>query len=100
MRKKKFKSIGSDIDPVVSQLENGNFLGDEITGLSLPETQSSFKVRVANSDTKVGQSNGYRMIYYVVKDEKVIYLLTLYYKKDKEDISNREIVQLIKDYCL
>lgn len=58
------------------------------------------KVRVANSDTKSGTSNGYRLIYYVVKTDGTIYLLTIYYKKDKENITNKEIQELILKYCI
>ena len=31
-------------------------------------------------NTRVGKSNGYRIIYYVVKDDKEIYLITIYDK--------------------
>lgn len=59
------------------------------------------KVRVANTDTKVGKSNGYRVIYYAVKNDCEIYLLTIYYKKDDKRIpNNREIEDIVKKYCL
>ena len=59
------------------------------------------KVRIANTDTRVGKSNGYRMIYYVVKNDYEIYLLTIYYKKEDNKIpSNKEIEALVKEYCL
>lgn len=58
------------------------------------------KVRITNSDTHSGKSNGYRLIYYAVKTDGTIYLLTIYYKKDKENISNKEIQELILKYCL
>lgn len=58
------------------------------------------KVRIANSDSKSGKSNGYRLIYYAEKSDGTIYLLTLYYKKDKENITNKEIQELILKYCM
>ena len=58
------------------------------------------KVRIANSDTHSGKSNGYRLIYYAVKTDGTIYLLTIYYKKDKENIPNKEIQELILKYCI
>lgn len=58
------------------------------------------KVRVANSDTNSGKSNGYRLIYYAVKNDGTIYLLTIYHKKDKENITNKEIQELILKYCM
>jgi mRNA-degrading endonuclease RelE of RelBE toxin-antitoxin system len=38
---------------------------------------------------KVGKSNGYRLIYYVVKDDREIYLLTIYYKKEDKLIPTK-----------
>lgn len=59
------------------------------------------KVRIANTDTRMGKSNGYRMIYYAIKEDESAYLLSIYYKKDdKRVLSNEEIVELVKEYCM
>ena len=59
------------------------------------------KVRVANSDTKMGKSNGYRIIYYAVRNDGKVYLLTIYYKKDDKNIpTNKEIEKLVEKYCI
>lgn len=63
------------------------------------EHESSYKVRAANTNINVGKSNGYRLVYYAIKDDSTIFLLTIYYKKDKEDISAKEIVSLISMFC-
>lgn len=100
LKKKKFKHILDDVDEVVKELEKGNLLGDAIPGLVFDDNET-VKVRIANTDTKVGKSNGYRMIYYVVKNDYEIYLLTIYYKKEDNRIpSNKEIEELVKEYCL
>ncbi|MFM9276689.1 type II toxin-antitoxin system RelE/ParE family toxin [Paenibacillus jiagnxiensis] len=98
-KKKKYRKIEDDVSEIVSELESGNLIGDEITGLRLPDNQSSYKVRAANSDSKVGKSNGYRIIYYVIRDDQEIFLLTIYSKKDKEDIPKEEITDIINAYC-
>jgi mRNA-degrading endonuclease RelE of RelBE toxin-antitoxin system len=98
-RKKKFNHIEDDLDEIIGELEQGNLLGDEIKELKLPQNEHTYKVRAANTDTKAGKSNGYRLIYYVVKDDRTIFLLTIYYKKDREDISEKEIIYLIDTYC-
>lgn len=99
-KKKKFKHVVDDVAEVVAELEQGNLVGDPIPGLIF-DNDVTIKVRIANSDTKVGKSNGYRMIYYVVKSDSEIYLLTLYYKKEDNNIpSNDEIKDLVKEYCL
>lgn len=100
IKKKKFKKILDDVEEVVKELEKGNLIGDAIPGLTF-EDNATIKVRIANSDTKEGKSNGYRVIYYAVKSDCEIYLLTIYYKKDDNRIpSNKEIEALVKEYCL
>lgn len=100
-KKKKFKNITDDIDSVVKDLELGNLVGDIITDIDIPIDNHTYKVRAANSNTKVGKSNGYRIIYYVIKDDKEIYLITIYYKKEDKSIpTKKEIVSIIKEYCV
>ena len=99
--RRKFKSIEDDIEEIVFQLKRGEFIGDIIKGLKINDTRDNVvKVRVANSDTHVGKSNGYRIIYLNKKSKGVIHLLTIYYKKEKSNISNKELQELILKYCL
>lgn len=101
VKKKGFHKIGDDIKKVTDQLEKGNLIGDEIPKLKLEVEGHTYKVRTTNTDTKEGQSNGYRIIYYAIKDDKEVYLLTIYYKKDDNRVpSNREIVELVEKYCV
>ena len=48
--------IGSDIKAVTDELQKGNLIGTEIPGLKIPTDGHTFKVRSANTDTKMGQS--------------------------------------------
>lgn len=101
IKKKKFKHIGEDIKAVTDELEKGNLIGTEIPGLKMQTDGHTFKVRSANTDTRMGQSNGYRIIYCVVRDDEEVYLLTIYYKKDDIRIpSNSEIIELVEKYCM
>lgn len=98
---KRFKSVADDVDEIVKELEKGNLLGDVIPNLEMKDNDNNVvKVRIANSDTHAGKSNGYRLIYYAEKSDGTIYLLTMYYKKDKDNISNKEIQELILKYCI
>ena len=100
IKKKKFISIGKDIKRVTDELEQGNLIGDEVPNLNKLGDGHIIKVRAANSDMKVGQSNGYRILYYAIKDDMEIYLLTIYYKKDDNRIpSDIEISSLVDKYC-
>lgn len=99
--KKKFKSVADDVDEIVEELEKGNLQGTVVPNLEMKDNENNIlKVRIANSDTKSGKSNGYRLIYYAEKSDGTIYLLTLYYKKEKENITNKEIQELILKYCI
>ena len=97
--KLKHKKIDSDIQEVIESLKDGSLVGDSIPELKLPEDESAFKVRMVNSSMKVGKRKGYRIIYYVIKNEKEIFLLTIYSKQEKGNISTKEIVGLIEQYC-
>ena len=96
LRKKKFSKINDDVETVTVELEQGNLVGDKLEGFNLPENTAAYKVRVANSSTNVDKSHGFRLIYYVVIEEK-IYLVTIYSKKDDIRVpSDKQIELLIK----
>lgn len=96
IRKKKFLKIHADIKTVTDELEQGNLVGDKLDNLNLPANTAVYKVRIANSSTNVGKSDGFKIIYYVVIEEK-IYLATIYSKKDDSRVpSDKQIELLIK----
>lgn len=98
--KKRFPKIDDDIEKMVQQLEEGNLLGSMIYDIHLPNDESVYKLRVANTSAKQGKSGGFRLIYYVVRNEREIYLLAIYSKTDKSNISQTDIMELIKRYCI
>lgn len=82
---------------MTNALAEGNFIGDKLEDIELDEGTAAYKVRVANSSTNSGKSNGFRIIYYVVIDEK-IYLLTIYSKKDDNRVpTDKQISLMIKN---
>lgn len=101
IKKKKYKHIYKDISPILEDLKQGIFHGDVIGDLKLGAENNTYKIRAVNSDTKQGKSNGYRLIYYVQHEDKLVFLVTIYYKKDDDRVpTNEEIVELIREYCL
>jgi len=60
---KRYRSIRNDVQPVIEQLQAGNFIGDRIPGMG--EDYIILKVRVKNSNIQKGKSAGYRLIYQV-----------------------------------
>ena len=92
---KKYRQVPTDLQAVLEQLQLGEFLGDRIPGLGSPV----MKVRMRNSDTQKGKSGGYRLIYWI-SSTKLIVLLDIYSKSDREDIEIDEICQIIKGFSI
>jgi mRNA-degrading endonuclease RelE of RelBE toxin-antitoxin system len=90
---KKYRNIRQELQPIINQLEQGELLGDQISGIGYPV----FKLRVKNSDINKGKSGGYRLIYYL-KTSTGIVLLTIYPKSEQSDIEADEIRDIITEY--
>jgi mRNA-degrading endonuclease RelE of RelBE toxin-antitoxin system len=83
---KKYPHIRSDVQPIIEQIQRGEFVGDKVqrTGYTI------FKVRIRNSDVSRGKSGGYRVIYYL-KTATAVILVTIYSKTEQSDISSAKI---------
>lgn len=86
---KKYKSIKSDFESFLDNLENNLDQG-------VPLGQDCYKVRMAITSKNKGKSGGARIITCVkITKEKVI-LLSIYDKKEQDSISDNEIDKLLK----
>ena len=65
---KRFRSIRQDLAPLIDQFQGGETPGDLISGVKY----QIFKVRLKNSDIQKGKSAGYRILYYVKKETKIV----------------------------
>ncbi|MEG4395566.1 type II toxin-antitoxin system RelE/ParE family toxin [Microcoleus sp. BROC3] len=100
---KKYRQIRLDTQPVIEQIQAGNFIGDRIPGMG--EDYIILKVRVKNSNIQKGKSAGYRMIDQV-ESPSIVLLLTIYSKSVKRsypegnraDISLNEIRSIITEF--
>ena len=90
---KRYRSIRNDLQPFIEQLQAGEILGDRIAGVKY----QVFKVRLKNSNIQKGKSGGYRVIYYLKTDEKIV-LATIYSKSDFSDVSHETIEAVIANY--
>jgi len=93
IRKRKYISINRDIISAKKEIANGNFVGDKLDNLKLP-CGDVYKVRLPNSSTHDGKSNGFRLLYYAVLEEKV-YLLSIYSKKDDNRVLNDKQIAVL-----
>ena len=89
---KKYRSIRSDIQPLIDQLFSGERPGDHVPGSSL----TIFKVRLKNSDIQKGKRSGYRCIYYLKTREDII-LVTIYSKSEQSDISAERLHAILRE---
>ena len=63
-------------------------------GISLGD--GIYKVRIANSDKNKGKSAGYRLITLLKIVDTEIYLIYLYDKSDLENITEKELDEMIR----
>lgn len=95
-KKKKYTKVYSDITEIVNKLKQGIFIGDIIDNIPKKDNNDTYKVRSVNSSINVGTSNGFRLIYHVIKNDREVYLVTIYSKKDdKKVLSKKDIADLI-----
>lgn len=88
-----YRSIRNDLQPLIYDLQSGNFMGDQIAGTGY----TVFKVRLKNSDIQKGKSSGYRVIYQI-KDNHCVLMLLIYSKSDQTDISVKQIQDMISNF--
>jgi mRNA-degrading endonuclease RelE of RelBE toxin-antitoxin system len=86
---KKHKSLKSDLASLFSSLEINPKQGK-------PLGKDCYKIRMAISDKGKGKSGGARIITCVRVTAEKIYLISIYDKSEKEDISVKELNELMK----
>lgn len=96
---KKYPKSEDEFKKVFEQLERGELIGVAYDGLGLPESEDVYKVMVANIDANRSPKNGFRMIYYVIKNDEIIYMLAVYAKKEVQNLKQSEVKELLRKYC-
>lgn len=87
---KKFKLLKSDLKQAVDEIKTKNDLGVYL-GFNL------FKKRVKNSSIPTGKSAGFRVIIYQQIENKIV-LISIYSKTEKENLTDEELSEIIKQY--
>ena len=86
--KKKYSSFKEDLLELVKILKDDPFIGT-------PLGQNCYKIRLAIKSKGKGKSGGARVITHLYLKDEIIYLLSIYDKSKKENISDHEIKKLI-----
>lgn len=90
--RKKYSHIQDDLNPIINALQRGETPGDQLQGVGVP----IFKVRAPNRDSQSGKSGGYRLLYYL-KTQAFVFLIDIYTKTERQDISAAEVKLLIDE---
>src|SRR4051812_48564665 len=90
---KKYSGIANDLKVLTNRLEVGETPGDQIQGIGY----TVYKARLRNRDASRGKSGGFRVIYYLKTEEKLL-LVYIYSKTERVDISADEIRRMIEEY--
>jgi len=98
VRKKKFRKLPKQIAELGEELSQGKFSGTLVKRVEKPIKYDEYKLRLPNEDANEGKSNGYRVIYAVMQKNKLVLLITVYYKKEIETVSQEYIDGLIEMY--
>ena len=80
---KKYKKLRDAVEKVVVELKK-----NPKAGVALQ--YNCYKIRMANSSTSTGKSGGFRVIYYFIDEKSNLYLMNIYSKTKKENISEYE----------
>jgi hypothetical protein len=86
---KKHRSLKSDLNKLIDSLEENPTQGE-------PLGKDCYKVRMAITSKGKGKSGGSRVITCVKIVNQTAYLLTIYDKSDKENISDKELDELLR----
>ena len=86
---KTYKQVSNDLELLKKQLILNPKTGIELGG-------KCFKLRLANSSIPTGKSGGFRVVTYYIDDNDTIRLLLIYSKSEKENISNKELEDVLK----
>ncbi len=86
---KKFPSLKKEIQELIRELKE-----DPEKGTSIGH--NCYKIRFAITSKGKGKSGGARVITHLVFKNDTVYLLTIYDKSDIENLTDKEILELIK----
>ena len=85
---KKYPSLKSELANLITELKTNPDQGTAIGN-------SCYKIRISIASKGKGKSGGARVIANVIVVEKTVYLLTIYDRSEKENLLDKELLQLL-----
>ncbi len=86
---KNYKLITNDLKELKEELLKNPKTGTELGN-------NCYKIRLANSSIPTGKSGGFRVITYYIDKNDVIRLLSIYSKTQKDNITDKELQEVIE----
>ena len=86
---KKYASLKNELLELVQELK-------ETPELGIPIGKSCYKIRMVITAKGKGKSGGARLITYVIIEHETLYLLSIYDKSYKENLTDKELEELLK----
>ncbi len=87
---KKYPSFKTDLSRIIEGLKK-----DPVQGA--PLGKDCYKIRMAITSKGKGKSGGARLITCIVIKEETVFLLTVYDKSEKENITDAELTDLLNE---
>ena len=85
---KKFSSLKEEYSTLIKELEENPEKG-------IPMSNNCFKIRLAIASKGRGKSGGARIITHFYVENEIVFLLAIYDKGEHEDISDKELKELL-----
>ena len=86
---KKFPSLKKELQTLIHELADKPTKGTSIG-------HNYYKIRMAITSKGKGKSGGARVITHILFKNDTAYLLSIYDKSDIENLSNKEVIELLK----
>ncbi|MFW0716831.1 type II toxin-antitoxin system RelE/ParE family toxin [Pedobacter sp. N23S346] len=87
---KKYHSLKAELSILFDDLEKNPNLGT-------PIGKNCYKIRIAITSKGKGKSGGARIITNFIVTDSTVYLLSIYDKSEKENISDKELLELLHE---
>ena len=85
---KKYLSLKGEFGELLDSLEENPKLGVHLGN-------DCYKIRIAIASKGKGKSGGARVVTYILIRDQKVFLLTIYDKSEKENISDKELIELL-----
>ena len=88
---KKYKKLPTDLKTLAERLNDNPKAGINLDA-------NCYKIRLENSSITTEKSGGFRIVYYYYNGEGELYLLSIFSKRDMENISDERVLELLEKY--